>query len=248
MTKTIIPFIFLFLLIFNCKSQSIGDYYQGGVVFYLDSFGGGLIVDIVDIPNPNPMGNTSLDSLLSRWGNYSTHVPGTSYPSIGSGIINTQNFITFYNSGNFAVHQCVNSNNQGFNDWYLPSKNELEEIFTHRVLIDSVAFNNGGHLFDDFAPLYPYWSSTESPSTTDFRYSYAVFSSNFTVLRGKILEYKVRAVRSFTVNTGIKQVNNREKQIIKIVNIMGQECQKQLNSILLYIYDDGSIEKKMFIK
>ena len=80
MTKTIIPFIFLFLLIFNCKSQSIGDYYQGGVVFYLDSFGGGLIVDIVDIPNPNPMVNTSLDSLLSRWGNYSTHVPGTSSP------------------------------------------------------------------------------------------------------------------------------------------------------------------------
>ena len=128
-------------------------------------------------------------------------------------------------------------------EYTLFSKNELEEIFTHRVLIDSVAFNNGGHLFDDFAPLYPYWSSTESPSTTDFRYSYAVYPSNFTVLRGKILEYKVRAVRSFTINTGIKQVNNREKQIIKIVNIMGQECQKQLNKILLYIYDDGSIEK-----
>ena len=39
-----------------------------------------------------------------------------------------------------------------------------------------------------------------------------------------------------------------EKEIIKIVNIMGQECQKQLNKILFYIYDDGSIEKKMFIK
>jgi hypothetical protein len=235
MTRTIIPFIFLFLFIFNCKSQSIGDYHQGGVVFYLDSSGGGLTVDIVDIPNPNPMVNTSLDSLLSRWGNYSTHVPGTSSPSIGSGIINSQNFISLYNSGNFAVHQCVNSYNQGFNDWYLPSKNELEEIFTHRVLIDSVALNNGGHLFDDFAPLYPYWSSTESPSTTDFRYSYAVYSSNFTVLRGKILEYKVRAVRSFTVNTEIKPViNNREKQIIKIVNMMGQECQKktQYNSTL----------------
>jgi hypothetical protein len=219
------------------------------VVFYLDSSIGGLVVDIVDIPNPNPIVNTSIDSLLSRWGNYSTHVPGTSSQSIGSGITNTQNFISYYNSGNFAVHQCVNSNNQGFNDWYLPSKNELEEIFTHRVLIDSVALNNGGHLFDDFAPLYPYWSSTESPSTTDFRYSYAVYSSNLTVLRGKILEYKVRAVRSFNVNTGIKPIiNNSEKQIIKIVNMMGQECQKQLNTILLYIYNDSSKEKKMFVK
>jgi hypothetical protein len=97
--------------------------------------------------------------------------------------------------------------------------------------------------------LYPYWSSTESPSTTDFRYSYAVYSSNLTVLRGKILEYKVRAVRSFNVNTGIKPIiNNSEKQIIKIVNMMGQECQKQLNTILLYIYNDGSKEKKMFVK
>jgi hypothetical protein len=62
------------------------------------------------------------------------------------------------------------------------------------------------------------------------------------------LEYKVRAVRSFTVNTEIKPViNNREKQIIKIVNMMGQECQKQLNPILLYIYDDGSIEKKCLL-
>jgi hypothetical protein len=151
MTKAIIPIIFLFLFIFNCKSQSIEDYHQGGVVFYLDSSGGGLTVDIVDIPNP--MVNTSLDSLLSPLGNYSTHVPGTSSPSIGSGIINSQNLIYLYNSGNFAVHQCVNSNNQGFNDWYLHSKNELEEIFTHRVLIDSIALNNGGHLFDDFAPL-----------------------------------------------------------------------------------------------
>ena len=150
--------------------------------------------------------------MLSRCGNYSTCVPGTYSPSIGSGIINTQNFITFYNSGNFAVHQCVNSNNQGFNDWYLPSKNELEEIFSHRVLIDSVAFNNGGHLFDDFATLYPYWSSTESPSTTDFRNSYTVYSSDFTVLRGKILEYKVRAIRYFSLNTNINpDINHREK-------------------------------------
>tara|TARA_Y100000389_G_C17081654_1_gene326924 strand:- start:14 stop:556 length:543 start_codon:yes stop_codon:yes gene_type:complete len=151
--KQLYQLFFLFLFIFNCKSQSIEDYHQGGVVFYLDLSGGGLTVDIVDIPNPNPMVNTSLDSLLSRFGNYSTHFPGTSSPAIDSGIINSQNLISLYNSGNFAVHQCVNSNNQGFNDWYLPSKNELEEILTHRVLFDSIALNNGGHIFDDFAPL-----------------------------------------------------------------------------------------------
>ena len=29
---------------------------------------------------------------------------------------------------------------------------------------------------------------------------------------------------------------------------MGQECQKQLNTILLYIYDDGCVEKKLYTK
>ena len=49
-----------------------------------------------DLPNPNPIVATSLDSLLSRWGNYATHVPGTSSPVIGSGYTNTQNFINLY--------------------------------------------------------------------------------------------------------------------------------------------------------
>ena len=191
MTKTIIPFIFIFFLIFNCKSQSIGDYYQGGVVFYLDSFGGGLIVDIVDIPNPNPMVNTSLDSLLSRWGNYSTHVPGTSYPSIGSGIINTQNFITFYNSGNFAVHQCVNSNNQGFNDWYLPSKDELVEMYN--TIGNGGPEGNIGGFFDETFDLL-YWSSSEY----DIVYAwYVYFANGDTDGDAKPFSSRVRVIRAF---------------------------------------------------
>jgi len=242
------------LLILLClpmvsTSQTIGDFHQGGVVFYVDSSGGGLIVDIQDLPNPNPIGNTSLDSVLSRWGNYATHVPGTSSPVIGSGYTNTQNFINLYNSGNFAAHQCVNSNNLGYSDWYLPSKNELEEIFLHGELIDSISLINGGHLFDDLAPLYPYWSSTESPSTTDFRYSYAVYSNGWSLLRSKILEYKVRAVRAFTINTSvITPLHHNEKNILKIVDMMGQESSKRTNTIQLYIFDNGSVEKRIIIE
>ena len=242
------------LLILLCfpmisSSQTIGDFHQGGVVFYVDSSGGGLIVDIQDLPNPNPIGNTSLDSVLSRWGNYATHVPGTSSPVIGSGYANTQNFINLYNSGNFAVHQCVNSNNQGYSDWYLPSKNELEEIFLHGELIDSISLINGGHLFDDLAPLYPYWSSTESSSTTDFRYSYAVYSNGLSLLRGKILEYKVRAVRAFIINTSvIAPLHYNERNILKIADMIGQESSKRPNTIQLYIFDDGSVEKRIIIE
>ena len=129
MIRKLILIMFIFCQTLYNYSQTIGDFYQGGVVFHIDSSGGGLIVDIQDLPNPNPTVATSLDSLLSRWGNYATHVPGTSSPSIESGFSNTQNLINFYMSGNFAAHHCYNSNNQGYNDWFLPSKNELEEVF-----------------------------------------------------------------------------------------------------------------------
>jgi hypothetical protein len=251
MKKILILFIFFKLINSNIKAQSIGDFYQGGVVFYLDSFGGGLIVDIADLSNPNPVGGTtSLDTLLSRWGNYSNHVPGTSLPFLGSGETNTQNFINFYSNGNFAAHLCVNSNRGGYNDWFLPSKQELEEIFSYKALIDSVALINGGHLFDDFATLYPYWSSTETPSTTDYRNAYAVYPGNFSVLRGKILEYKVRATRSFRspINSITNIETNENKKVIKVFNLLGQESIPEANTILIFLYSDGSVEKKISVK
>ena len=91
-------FILYFCIInLSLQAQSIGDFYQGGVVFYTYPSGGGLIVDIADLSNPNPpSGTTPLDSLLSRWGGYSDFVAGTSVDSIGAGETNTQNFMNFY--------------------------------------------------------------------------------------------------------------------------------------------------------
>jgi hypothetical protein len=62
------------------------------------------------------------------------------------------------------------------------------------------------------------------------------------------LDYKVSAVRSFTINTEIKPVvNNREKQIIKIVNMMGQECHNNLIQFTLHLRRWFYLEK-IFIK
>ena len=247
--------IILFFCIINLtlQAQSIGDFYQGGVVFYTYPSGGGLIVDIADLSNPNPPGGTTpLDSLLSRWGGYSDFVAGTSVDSIGAGETNTQNFMNFYPdlNGCYAVHQCVNSTRGGYNDWFLPSRNELIEIFNHKSLIDSIALLNGGHTFDAFAQQYPYWSSSQTPSLTDFRYAYVAYSSQpvFDLLRSKILEYKVRAVRSFSANAGINSKPIANKEIVKIVNLLGQEISPEPNIPLFYIYNDGSVEKKIIIK
>ena len=69
------------------------------------------------------------------------------------------------------------------------------------------------------------------------------------LLRGKILEYKVRAVRAFTINTSvITPLLHNEKNILKIVDMMGQESAKRTNTIQLYIFDDGSVEKKIILQ
>ena len=48
--------------------------------------------------------------------------------------------------------------------------------------------------------------------------------------------------------TGIIEVNNTPKQLIKIVDVIGRETPFKPNTPLLYIYNDGTVERKMIIK
>ena len=48
-------------------------------------------------------------------------------------------------------------------------------------------------------------------------------------------------------NTSINEVNT-ETKILKIVNLLGKNCSEEKNIILLYIYDDGRVEKRITIE
>ena len=48
--------------------------------------------------------------------------------------------------------------------------------------------------------------------------------------------------------TGIGELNNTTKQLIKIVDVLGRETPFKPNTPLLYIYNDGTVERKMIIK
>ena len=52
MFKKLTSILFLPPLLAFGQNLGLGDFHQGGVVFYIDSSGGGLIVDIQDLPNP----------------------------------------------------------------------------------------------------------------------------------------------------------------------------------------------------
>jgi hypothetical protein len=46
----------------------------------------------------------------------------------------------------------------------------------------------------------------------------------------------------------ITELNNTPKQLIKIVDLLGREAPFKPNTTLLYIYDDGTVERKMIIE
>lgn len=150
---------------------TIGQEYGGGIIFYLDSSRQhGLIA-----------AKTDLDT-TAAWYNgtyYTTKARGI---APGTGAINTWKIIHSYGeTGNYAALACHNYHGGGYNDWFLPSKNELNLMYKRKDII-------GG-----FVTGY-YWSSTES----DFKYAWSqYFGFGYQGLNDKKYSFFVRPVRAF---------------------------------------------------
>ena len=125
---------------------------------------------------------------ISGGSTQSTSVPGGTGTALGTGSSNTDNIIaqavaagnntlTSYAAGLARAH-----NGGGYNDWYLPSKDELNKLYLNRVAI-------GG-----FATAY-YWSSSEYYDALDaWLQGFRDGDQNF---GGKKYIFRVRAVRAF---------------------------------------------------
>jgi len=151
---------------------AIGQHYGGGIIFYIDSTGQhGLIADTADLPEAtwwNPLN-----------GLYTT--TGTAR-GIGKGKANTRKIILSQgDSGIYAARECWRSKRSGYKDWFLPSKDELNELYKQKSLV-------GG-----FANVF-YWSSSEASSDYAWdQYFYDGHQGRY----GKLYPDYVRAVRAF---------------------------------------------------
>lgn len=128
---TTITFISIFILSFNHliaqqnNCLAIGDEYQGGIIFYIDETGEhGLIAAPTDI-----------ETFPDSWGCYSNLVPVAQYPYIGYGKQNTQNIVANCPEPNTGAKLCDELVLNGYEDWFLPSINELEQMYLHREVI-----------------------------------------------------------------------------------------------------------------
>ena len=108
-------------------------------------------------------------------------IPGAVGTAIGTGRQNTTAIITGCPDAGIAARLADDFTFGGFSDWFLPSKDELNELFSNRVDV-------GG-----FEPL-GYWSSSEADLTDAWNQS---FFDGFQFDASKLGSNGVRAVRAF---------------------------------------------------
>lgn len=163
-------------------TPAIGDYYQGGVIFYLDGSGGGLICAI----NDQDAGGSGI-----QWYNGISTTTGATATAVGSGQANTTAIIANQGAGSYAATICDDYTGGGYTDWFLPSQDELYEMYLNKAAIESTAIANGG---SGFSTIYWYWSSSEFNYTHVRDQKFDTFNQG---ISEKQFNRKVRAVRAF---------------------------------------------------
>lgn len=152
-----------------------GKYHQGGLVFYLDTLELHSFEGLVAAPEDQ--------SPDLPYGCYNVNTGATGF-AIGTGQSNTQSLITLPCGMNqTAADTCANLELNGFDDWFLPSHDELIAIY------NNLKVNNIGGLSSAL-----YWSSTE-----DFKLnSWAVdLATGIPGKNNRTLLRNVRAIRAF---------------------------------------------------
>lgn len=108
----------------------VGMQAEGGIIFYIDETGEhGLVAAIEDLTN------TFIEGMFNRyeWGCYGESVNGADGTSIGTGYQNTMDIVnqgcTTESGGITAAQATLDSEIGGYTDWYLPSRDELMEMY-----------------------------------------------------------------------------------------------------------------------
>lgn len=159
---------------------SIGDYVAGGIVFYLDGAGGGMVCAISD------------QSTAADWGCEGTEISGADGTAIGTGIQNTLDIVAGCATPGIAAHICDTLTLNGYNDWSLPSKDGLHEMFLNNAIINGTAMANGGSAF-----AYAYYCSSSEASGISAWFQYMQPGVDVQTLSNKSGPHRVRAVRAF---------------------------------------------------
>ena len=152
--------LLLVVLLVSCKKEdntptpptpptiAIGESYQGGKIAYILQVG-----DIgYDANVQHGLIAVESDQGTAEWGCYGTEISGADSTAIGTGAQNTIDITNSCSQAGIASRLCGDLVLGGYSDWYLPSLDELNQLYINRVAIGGFASNG-------------YWSSSELSST-----------------------------------------------------------------------------------
>ena len=161
----------------SCRyTPLINDTYGGGIIFWLDGNGGGLISAPTD------------QSSGAKWGCFGTNISGANGMMIGTGAQNTIDIEAGCTTPGTAADICANLTLKGYSDWFLPSKYESNKMYLTIGPGNALGFGNVGGFAN-----YNYWSSSEYDNNGAWNY----FVFGYQYYYNKNDNYYVRAVRAF---------------------------------------------------
>lgn len=170
------------------KTYSVGDFAQGGIVFWVDETGQhGLVCAKVDQ-------STAVRWYAGTYGNTQAKGDGPYAGEANTSIIIAAQVAIGDDGSTYAARICnelqITEGGKTYGDWYLPSKEELNLMCQNEAIINATATANSG---SSFADVY-YWSSTESGSNLAWGQGFDAGAQYGSSKEGTP---RVRAVRAF---------------------------------------------------
>ncbi|NVO21648.1 MAG: DUF1566 domain-containing protein [Bacteroidetes bacterium] len=155
-----------------------------------ESYGGGLIAYVLQSGDPGYDANVQHGLIVAPsdqpfvyvWGCIGSSINGADGTALGTGNQNTLDIVAGCSEPNMAATTCENLVLNGYSDWYLPSKDELNKVYLNKAVLG--VFDNFGY----------YASSTEIDQT--FAWG-QYWNTGAQYYMPKNISFNVRAVRTF---------------------------------------------------